>query len=155
MRWLTGASQIRDVEPLMRVLETIDRVFVIWFARYRRRLGEPTLRSAWNGASFRVSGYLMFPTVGSVLLGTLVIHGLFGIPVSRQAQLASQLAGVILMAVFIVLFDRRWKKFLSNPPEIAELESRSDKLLVWAFRTFAVMSALLVVVVILWLRPPA
>jgi hypothetical protein len=96
----------------------------------------------------------MFPVVGSVVLGTILIHALVGIPVGRQAQLASQLAGVILMAVVVVVFDRRWKRFVFEPPEIVESESRSDKALIWAFRALAVVSAVIVVVVILWLRSP-
>jgi len=97
----------------------------------------------------------MFPTVGSVLLATLVIHWLIGIvPVSRQAQLASQLASVIVMAVVVVVFDRRWKKFLLNPPTLVEPESRSDRLLVFVFRALAIVSAALVVAVVLYVRPP-
>ena len=137
------------MKPFEYILERVDQVFAVWFARYRRRLGEARLRSAWRAAAYRASGYVLTWTVATFSLAACAIRWLQGSPLSREFASATMTVGVVLVTLVVVLLDRRWERFFSNPPALTDSESRRERLLVTLFRGLGVGSFILVAVAII------
>jgi cytochrome b len=93
-------------------------------------------------------------TVGAVLLVASAVEWVRGTESapSRNFQIAAQLIGVAVVTLVVVLLDRRWKRFLTDPPALQHSESRADKLLVMLFRALYVASVVLVAAVIILVR---
>lgn len=140
---------------MSRTMGLIDRVFVVVFARYRRKTGDSDLESAWRTASFRVSGYLVLPIAALTVLSTLAIYSLkrLGEPIDRQGTLLTQVAAVVIGLLVTVLLDKRFKKYLLNLPELSTDESRAEKLLIVKFRVIAVgIFSLVCAICFLWFK---
>jgi hypothetical protein len=54
--------------------------------------------------------------------------------VSTEFANATLIVGIVLVAVVVVLLDRRWEHFFSNPPALTESESPRERSLVTLFR---------------------
>jgi hypothetical protein len=110
-------------------MKALDRIFMIFFSRRRRKLGDARLAAAWQSASFLVSTTIAMPTVaiGLVLmaLNMLVTGAGFTLELKQKWQIAVGCIGVISG----VLLDRRFKKYLSNPPKLTPTESDDERTL--------------------------
>jgi hypothetical protein len=117
---------------------TIDKVFQVVFARYRRKLGDSNLESAWRRATNRVSGYLILPVAVVTFVLIAVVHSYLGTdtPVEhkRTGEIVAGVAGVMIA----YLLDRRFRRFLAFPPGLSSLEARTDTDLVIWFRAISV-----------------
>jgi cytochrome b561 len=124
------------VTLLEDILDVVDQVFVVWFARYRRRFGDTRLRSAWRAAAYRASGYVLTWTVASVLLAACALRSLQGreSPVSKEFASAIMIVGFVLVALVVFRLDRRWEHFFANPPALTDAESPRERSLVTLFR---------------------
>jgi hypothetical protein len=111
------------------MMKVLDRVFLIFFSRRRRKVGDARLESAWQSASFLVSTTIAMPTVaiGLVLMALfmLVIDVDFTFELKRTWQIAAGCIGVVSG----VLLDRRFKKYLSDPPKLIPTESDDERTL--------------------------
>jgi hypothetical protein len=110
--------------------------------------------SAWRSASFRVSGHLVLPTAGTIVLLAVLFYRLigFGSTLSPHAERLTLVVVVVVVLMLAALLDRRFRKFLVDPPRFDEPESESDKLLLFRFRATAVAVTILVGVLIVLLR---
>jgi len=122
-------------------MEEIDRVFEVTFARWRRKLGDSNLESAWRRASNSFSSLILFPTAAIVLplalFGMAMMHRGYSPAVKRTIQMV----GVLVWFLVSFLFDRRFRKFLVSPPRLDSQESFVDKRLLMRFRGACIGSA--------------
>ena len=90
-------------------MEEIDRVFEVTFARWRRKLGDSNLESAWRRASNSFSSLILFPTAAIVLplalFGMAMMHRGYSPAVKRTIQMV----GVLVWFLVSFLFDRRFR----------------------------------------------
>jgi hypothetical protein len=117
---------------------TIDNVFEVIFARYRRKMGDSNLESAWRRASNRVSGYLVLPVATATLVLIVVVYSFLGTGTPAEHKQTGEIIAGIAGVVIAYLLDRRFRKYLSVPPVLASLEARTDTHLVLWFRVIAV-----------------
>lgn len=142
-----------DESLVTRVLALVDRVFLVTFARYRRP-ADSDITSAWRSACFRVSGYLILPTAGTIVLLSLLYYRLigFGLALSPLAERVTLVIVVVVGLMLAVLLDRRFKKFLADPPPLGGPESQSDRLLLFRYRATTLAVAIFVGVLIILVR---
>ena len=134
-------------------MEIIDRVFLVVFSRFRRKVGDSDIDAAWRGASNRVTGFLVLPIAAFMVLLTLIFYWIRGIeaPIDQRAKFITQVGAVVIGLVIVVLLERRFKKYLSVPPALSSRESLGEKRLVFRFRTIAVSVFVLICLLgILW-----
>lgn len=125
------------------LMQAIDRVFLVEFARSRRKLGRSELVSAWRAASYKVNSYLGLPFIAAGVLTALTAHSLvmgFTTPISRRETLLLQAAGAAAFVLLCFYMDRRFKKHVSVPPALAPTESQEEKQLIFRFRAIAIGS---------------
>ena len=119
-------------------METLDKVFLVVFARCRRKLGNSNVESAWRRASNRVSAYIAWPVVASVAFLAVLVYSFTqtGSPIAhkRTVQIVAVIAGILAS----LLLDRRFRKYLSNPPPLASEESHSERRLVFRFHAISI-----------------
>ena len=118
-------------------MNTLDRVFLVVFARYRRKKGSSNLESAWFNASYRVSAYISWPIAAAALILVALVYALFGTGAPASHRHTAQVIGVISWLLAGFLLDRKFRKFLYEPPALTQEESASDKQLVFRFRAIA------------------
>jgi len=125
------------LNPLGALMETLDRVFQVVFARYRRKAGI-NLESAWRRAANRVSGYVVFPvaSVTFVLVMAAYLLTSSGTPVEHKRT--GQIIGGLAVGVVAYLMDCRFRKYLSTPQALPSSEARTDTQLYLLFRIVAV-----------------
>jgi hypothetical protein len=111
-----------------------DRVFQIIFARFRRQYGDSNLEFAWRRATTTVSGYLVLPIAGAVIVVVMLIYALTGAGTIAQHLEYGQVVGVILWLCSFALLRRRLKRFLSRPRVLIQEEALSDARYVFWFR---------------------
>jgi len=121
-------------------MELIDKIFLVVFARYRRKVGESNLESAWRSASNKVSGYVAIPIVAVFLILIMATFSLkrIGAPIDSSTQRAAQFVAGVSAVVIAVILDRHFKRYLLEPPGLASEESESEKRLVFIFRVIAI-----------------
>jgi hypothetical protein len=114
----------------------LDRLFVVVFARYRRK--DSNLESAWLRAANRVSGYLVLPVAAATLVLIAIVYSFMqtGTPIEhkRTGQIFTGVAGVLIF----YMLNRRFRQYLSVPPALPSLETRTDTQLVFWFRLISV-----------------
>lgn len=125
------------LNPLGALMETLDRVFQVVFARYRRKAGI-NIESAWRRAANRVSGYVVFPvaSVTFVLVMAAFLLTNSGTPVEHKRT--GQIIGGLAVGLVAYLMDWRFRKYLSTPQALPSSEARKDTQLYLWFRIVAV-----------------
>jgi ABC-type uncharacterized transport system permease subunit len=115
-------------------MDTLDRVFLVVFARCRRKKGGSNLESAWYSANYQVSAYVSWPVAAAALVLVALVFSLFrtGSPVDHKRT--GQIIAVVAWLIAAVLLDRRFRKYLYQPPALTHEESSADKQLVFRFR---------------------
>jgi hypothetical protein len=121
-------------------MEIIDRVFAATFARWRRKLGESNLESAWRRASNSISGLILLPTAAIVIPVALFVAAMMHTSYSGVEKRTIQVAGVVIWFSVSFLLDRRFRKFLISPPRLEFEEPFVDKRLLMKFRVACVAS---------------
>jgi hypothetical protein len=119
-------------------MEILDRVFQVIFARYRRKLGESNLESAWRRATNRVSGYLVLPIAATAGALVLMMYAFTGAGTAAEHKRSVQMITVVAGVVVFYLLDQRFRKYLQTPPALPSVEARADTQLVFWFRVIAV-----------------
>jgi cytochrome b561 len=119
-------------------METLDKVFLVVFARCRRKLGNSNVESAWRRASNGVSAYVAWPVVAGVIVLAVLVYSFMQTGSHVTHKRTVQIVGVIAGILTALLLDRRFRKYLSNPPPLASEESRSERRLVFRFRAISI-----------------
>lgn len=125
-----------DAPALRDSMNTLDRVFVAVFARFRRRFGEESLKRAWRAAAFNVKSYVF-------IASTAFLVPLFLAASPSPAKLLrspGSIYAIVIGAVVAVsiCLDRRWGGFLNNPPPTEPTEQIEDARLIRVFHLTAV-----------------
>jgi hypothetical protein len=68
------SMSVISLRPLRTPMATLDRVFQVVFARYRRKASGPNLDSAWRRAANRVSGYVVLPVASVTFVLVMAAH---------------------------------------------------------------------------------
>ena len=121
-------------------MDEIDRIFEATFARWRRKLGDSNLESAWRRASNSISGLMLFPTAAIVIPLALFVMAMMQRGYSPAVKGTIQVAGVLVWFLVSFLLDRRFRKFLISPPRLDSQESLVDKRLIMRFRVICIGS---------------
>jgi hypothetical protein len=129
-------------------MKSIDRIFEIIFARFRRQLGEAHLDFAWRRASSAVSGLLVLPIAAAMLLLTIIVYGVTRAGTAAQRTHVGELFAAITVLLVFALLKVRLKKYLSHPPPLPEAESADDRRYVFWFHTSVVAIFVLVCLVV-------
>lgn len=113
-------------------MRLLDQIFILVFARYRRKLGDLNIESAWRQATNRVCGYFVFPVAAVTLVLIVVAYSFMGTGTSGEQKQTGQIAAGVAVVVLFYLLDRRFRKYLSLPPTLSSLEGASDaRVLLW------------------------
>jgi hypothetical protein len=121
-------------------MEVMDKVFEAMFARWRRKLGDSNLESAWRRTSNSISGLILFPTAAIVIPVALVLAAIMHAGYSGPEKITIQILGVVIWFSVSFLLDRRFRKFLISPPRLESKESFIDKRLLMKFRVACIAS---------------
>jgi hypothetical protein len=119
-------------------METLDRVFEVIFARWRRKLGDSNIEAAWRRASNKVSTYLLFPIAAITGVLMAVVFSFMGTGTFAEHKRAAQIVGVMVWIAISVLLDRRFKKYLLIPPRLPPDESSTDRQFVFWFHVISI-----------------
>jgi len=119
-------------------METLDRVFEAVFARWRRKLGDSNLESAWRRASNKVSAYLLFPIAAATVVLMAVVYSFMGTGTFVEQKKLAQIVGVVVWIAISILLDRRFKKYLLIPPRLAPDESSTARQVVFWFHFISI-----------------
>jgi hypothetical protein len=119
-------------------METLDRIFLIIFGRFRRKLGNSNIASAWNRANYKVAGYMLWLISSVTMIVVVLSYCLTGGGAPARQKQSAQVIGVVTWFAFSFLLNRRYLKYLSNPPQLAAKESIQDRQLLTQFRIFCV-----------------
>jgi hypothetical protein len=111
-------------------------VFVVVFARFRRKLGDGGLESAWRRASNSVTAYASWAVVAISVLVLMLIDWSMGIPLAQKRTFQLVAVAVGISAAFAL--DYRFRKYLVAPGPLTETESPADGHLVTWFRCTSV-----------------
>lgn len=124
--------------PAEWVVRMLDLVFRIIFARFRRELGDSHLEFAWRRATATVSGMLVLPVAAIAISLTVALYAVTqaGSPTYRMH--VGELLGVIGVVGTFLSLHVHFKKFLTLPPELPEVESLADKRRVLWFRVLSI-----------------
>lgn len=130
----------------MHIMEILDHIFLVEFARSRRKIGDTDLELAWRRASYRVSMYLGAAFAAVMLAVVLVSFALsnLGAPIGKQHKLLIQIICGAIFVVVCMCLDRRFKRFELAPPNLTIDESPEDKQLALRFRALSIGSIFLV-----------
>ena len=129
---MPSATEDGGTSPMLNV---IDRVFLVIFARYRRKAGTTGIESAWRSASNKVTGLLILPLVSLGTVMTLAVYSFKGIGahIDGTVMRAIQAVGGVAIVVIAMMLDRRFKEFLLAPPEVSAAEAPDERRLVFSF----------------------
>jgi hypothetical protein len=112
----------------------IDAVFQILFAR-ERRLHGGNLRTAWETTWYRLTGYVALGGIAAVALAAVLFHW------ATKSDVPSgpwQVVAGGVVAMYVVLLRRRWRRYLANPPALRASESKDETSIVFRFRAAVV-----------------
>jgi hypothetical protein len=90
-------------------MNEIDRVFRVTFARWRRKLGDSNLESAWRRASNSMSGFILFPTAAIVIPLSLFVMAMTQRGYSPAVKQTIQIVGVLVWFSISFLLERRFR----------------------------------------------
>ena len=128
-------------------LDTLDKVFEVVFARFRRKMGDRNLEAAWRRASIRVLTYVGWAMAAVLIVLLAVFFTYFAVDVPPEHKRWGQMLAAAVGVLISILLDRRFTKYLAAPPQLSQQESSIDALLVLRFRAacYAVFAIVCVV----------
>ncbi len=120
------------------LVDTLDCVFVVIFARCRRKLGVQETEEAWRRAHYQMAGILLFPIAAVALIaGSLVF-----VAVDRGTFLEHkrllQIGTIALSFGVSALLSRRFRQYLNAPPQLGREESEAEWRLMVGFRAISI-----------------
>lgn len=94
----------------MMSLEVLDRVFLVVFARYRRKSGDHNIGSMWRLASNKVCGYLALGIIALVGIGLVPVYALIEFGTRKEHRLWGQVVAIVAALLVGFWLDHRFKK---------------------------------------------
>ncbi|HEX5323708.1 MAG TPA: hypothetical protein VFW40_07975 [Capsulimonadaceae bacterium] len=119
-------------------MDILDRVFRVVFARYRRKMGDRGLESAWRSASNEVCGYLALPVAALALVMMAAAYSLVMTGTHPEHKRWGQIAAGVTGVAVALLLDRRFRKYLTAPPHLDAEESNADARFLFCFRAISI-----------------
>lgn len=116
------------------MLDALDTFFILLFARYRRRLGDAQIETAWRRACSDVWWARALVSCSLVVVGIFVLYALTGMGTPKEHQQWVLYGGIGGYVVTIATLRRRFRKFLVEVPQIRATELVSDTRYVRLFR---------------------
>lgn len=118
-------------------MKVVTRLFVIIFSRYRRKLGDSRIDSAWYQANNRVAAYMSIPILAIESLVFVAIY----MPVIRGTVFDDRriiiLSGTVIFVITSYVAGRGFRRFLMDPPPLVPMEPSSDSRFVFFFRAIS------------------
>lgn len=151
--WVSPKRRYAENRFAAQMISLIDKIFIIAFARERRKSGVGMLESAWRRSTNVVYSYLGFFVVS--IAGLIVVTK--KIVASRGGAAAlidvkgTSTAVFVLTVISMFVLDRHFKKYLASPPDLPSQELPSDRrFLFWtrliSFGSFALACSVAVIV---------
>lgn len=119
-------------------VELLDRIFLTIFARYRRKLGEPRVNSAWVRAVGKMTGFLILPTAALTFTLVIVVYLVNGSGTPADHMRWGKIAVIVGWLGLALLLQARFTKYLRMPPRLVLTESSQDRHAVFWFRAICV-----------------
>ena len=126
-----------------RPSSTLDRIFLIVFARYRRKLGGGSERFAWRQASNKMGWYLIWPTVSITAVLISVAYSVARLGLGAEYRRLMQIAGVVAVLWVAFALDRHFRRYLLAPPRLSPVESPHEARLLFWFRIISICTFVL------------
>jgi hypothetical protein len=120
------------------ILKSLDRAFLILFARARRVVSDARIAAAWQTAMARLGGYLVFPVIALMILAMLVKHLLIDAQDEVVQKAPGQVVGIIVFLICYVLLYKRYRAYMLQPPALALDEPKEDQRYLTRFRTVTI-----------------
>jgi hypothetical protein len=100
------------VNRLNRGLESLDRVFLAFFARRLERFPNVGPEAAWHSASWTVSMYLILPFSASMILLAATSSALTGSELTSQNKHYWLIVAAMVYVVVGMFLDRRFRSLV-------------------------------------------
>ena len=115
-------------------MKTLDTVFLILFARYRRKIGESNLEQAWRRARHSVVTYLVFPIASAAVALTTIAFAL-GVK-GRHSDLKwwTQIVAIVVGVTCSQILYQRFNKYLAAVPNVTYEETQEEQQILYWFR---------------------
>jgi hypothetical protein len=115
-------------------METLDKIFVLLFARCRRTLGQANLEYVWRRANIQFGSYISWALMATVFVLWVLAYSYtkFGSHSNHKAILQ-----VVAVAVWLgasMALNMRFKKYLRDPPALASEETNDERRFLLRFR---------------------
>lgn len=115
-------------------MNILDKLFGIIFARYRRKLGDSKIESAWYQASNKVVAYIGSP----ILAVEFLIFAIIYFPLVKGSVFDNKRSIVIMgTTIFLVVaysLGRGFRAFLADPPVLTSTEAPAETRFVFWIR---------------------
>ena len=111
----------------------IDQIFLTVFARYRRKLGESSVNSAWIRAVGKVSGFLIWPVAAVTCVLVISMYLLTGSGTPADHMRWGKVTTVVSWLAMAFLLQARFTKYLHDPPVLSPAESAGERYTVMWF----------------------
>lgn len=134
------------------MFDALDKFFILLFARYRRRLGDAQIETAWRRACSDVWWASAPVSCSLVVVGIFSLYALTGMGTPKEHQQWILFGGIGGYLVTIALLRRRFQKFLVEVPQITTTEFVSDARYVRLFRIMLYLMGGAIVMAIWMLR---
>lgn len=108
------------------MLDALDTFFILLFARYRRRVGDAQIQTAWRRACSDVWWASALAIGGMVFIGIWIWYALTRMGTPHDHREWAVYGGVGAYIIFMTLLKRRFRKFLVDVPQMPTIESASD-----------------------------
>jgi hypothetical protein len=110
----------------------LDTLFQILYAQNRRKYGDVQISFAWRRAKNEVLGYLILPLAAVAMVAIAVAYEITRAGSPAEHNREGLFASVIVIPLFAVLLDRRFRPFLKSPPAIGRSELPAEvRYLLW------------------------
>jgi len=123
-------------------MDSIDRTFVLVFARHRRKYVGSPIEGVWQKATYEFSGFLVLPWAAIAIILLVILHTLTarGFSPSDQLERIIKYAGIASLFLFIIYLDRRFRKYLLMPPPLPNSETTEEAKRIRKFRIGGLIS---------------
>ena len=121
-------------------MSIVNKLFCIIFARYRRKLGDLNIESAWFQANSKVTVYLGSLVIAAEFLIFLVLYFplIRGTAFDRKPAIVALGTAICLLVAYSV--SRGFRAYLSDPPRLDAAETSADTRFIFWFRAASIGS---------------
>lgn len=125
-------------------MDTLNAVFQIVFARYRRRLGDANIGAAWRLARTKVILYLAPSVAAAIVILISAVYAFAGTGTHLEHKSWGRTISVLSGILIFIFLRGRFKGYLLSPPILSSEETKAERRLVrrlW-LTSFAIFCAI-------------